>query len=80
MLCCRDSRGDLGIASRASKVLKEFHALMYHVPSRTYRFYSPTFSHAARNLLRGGGGGGGPRSTFTLDRTDDRTPVLTIAN
>jgi hypothetical protein len=43
--------GDLGIASRASKVLKEFHALMYHVPSRTYRFYSPAYLHAARKML-----------------------------
>lgn len=40
--------GDLGIPEVASKVLKELHALMYHVPSDTYRFFSPAYFHAAK--------------------------------
>jgi hypothetical protein len=43
--------GDLGIPEVATKVLKKYHALMYHVPSGKYRFNSPTFLHAARKLL-----------------------------
>jgi hypothetical protein len=43
--------GDLGIPEVASKVLKDFHALMYHVPSDTYRFFSPAYFHAAKRKV-----------------------------
>jgi hypothetical protein len=43
--------GDLKIPEVATTILRKYHALMYHVPSGTYRFYSPTFLHAARKLL-----------------------------
>jgi len=46
--------GDLAVPDVATKVLKRYHALLFHHPSRTYRFYSPTYVHAARNLIEEG--------------------------
>lgn len=46
--------GDLAVPDIATKVLKRYHALLFHHPSRTYRFYSPTYVHAARSLIEEG--------------------------
>jgi hypothetical protein len=43
--------GDMGLPDVATKVLKRYQALLYHVPSDTYRFHSPMYLHAARRLL-----------------------------
>jgi hypothetical protein len=43
--------GDMGLPDVATKVLKRYQALLYHIPSDTYRFHSPMYLHAARRLL-----------------------------
>jgi energy-coupling factor transporter ATP-binding protein EcfA2 len=45
--------GDVALPDVATNVLKRYHALIYHIPSSSYRFYSPAFLHAARRLLNG---------------------------
>lgn len=43
--------GILGQPNEVAPLMKKYHALMYHHPSKTYRFYTPAFLHAARRLV-----------------------------
>jgi hypothetical protein len=43
--------GILGKPNEVAPLMKKYHALMYHHPSKTYRFYTPAFLHAARRLV-----------------------------
>jgi len=43
-----------GVLSKPNEVaplLKKYHAVLYHYPSKTYRFYSPAYYHAAVEMF-----------------------------
>jgi len=43
--------GILGKPNEVAPLMEKYHALMYHHPSKSYRFYTPAFLHAARGLV-----------------------------
>jgi hypothetical protein len=42
--------GVLAVPNQVAPLLKKYPAVLYHFPSKSYRFYTPAYLHAARAL------------------------------